>query len=59
MFTENQGQRNMDKLNKNETFIMCGDFNIYLLNVSKHKETSDLLDALYSRRLYPLITKPE
>ena len=35
---------------------ICGDFNIDLLNVSKHNITSNFLDALYSRGLFPLIT---
>lgn len=48
----------MDRLNEKKIFIMCGDFNIDLLNISKHKATSDFLDGLYSRGLYPLITRP-
>ena len=48
----------MDRLNERKTYIVCGDFNIDLLNTAKHNNTSDFLDALYSRGLYPLITKP-
>lgn len=48
----------MNGLNENKTLIICGDFNIDLLKVSAHKQTSDFLDALYSTGLYPLITKP-
>lgn len=48
----------ISRLKENKMFVVCGDFNIDLLNVSKYKTTSDFLDALYSRGLYPLITKP-
>lgn len=48
----------MKDLNANKSLILCGDFNIDLLKVSTHKQTSDFLDTLYSRGLYPLITKP-
>lgn len=48
----------MNGLNKNKTCLICGDTNIDLINVLKHKATSDFLDALYSRGFYPLITKP-
>ncbi len=27
----------MNRLTENKTFLICGDFNIHLLNVSKHK----------------------
>lgn len=45
-------------LNESKTYRICGDFNIDLLNASKHNITSDFLDSFYSRGLYPLITKP-
>ena len=48
----------MDKLNERETNIVCGDFDIDLLNVPKHNLTSKFLDASYSRGLFPLITEP-
>lgn len=48
----------MKDLNVNKSLILCGDFNIDLLKVSTHKQTSDFLDTLYNRGLYPLITKP-
>ncbi len=45
-------------LNENKVSIICGDFNINLLNVSNHTSSSDFLDLMYSRGLYPTITKP-
>lgn len=38
--------------------ILCGDYNIDLLNTKKHKATEDFTDTMYSINLYPLITKP-
>lgn len=38
-------------LNFNKSLILCGHFNIDLLKVSTHKQTSDFPDALYSRGL--------
>lgn len=43
----------MDMLRENNSIVMCGDFNIDLLNVSKHTKTSDFLDAIYSQGLPP------
>ena len=48
----------MNGLNESKTYIICGDFNIDLLNASIHKTTSDFLDSFYSTGLYPLITTP-
>lgn len=36
----------MDKLKENKTYKMCGDVDIDLLKVSKHKQRSSFLDAI-------------
>ena len=47
-------------LNKfvNKTVYVVGDFNINILNHEKHKETNDFIDLMYSKGVFPLITKP-
>ena len=47
-------------LNKfvNKTLYVVGDFNINILNHEKHKETNDFIDLMYSKGVFPLITKP-
>lgn len=35
-----------------------GDFNIDLLNPSKHRKTEDCINTLYSLSMYPTITRP-
>ena len=35
-----------------------GDFNINLLNYTKHNNTKDFLDVMFSHFLYPVITRP-
>ena len=57
MFKDNLEEL-MNKLNENKTCLICGDTNIDLINVLKHRATSDFLDTLYSRGFYPLISKP-
>lgn len=46
------------EMNENKMSIICGDFNINLLNVCNHPGSSDFLDLMYSKGLYPTITKP-
>lgn len=46
------------KVKEKKTFTMCGDFNIDLLSSPRNTSTRDFLDVVYSRGLYPLITKP-
>jgi hypothetical protein len=41
----------------NQVYIM-GDININLLNSESHLPTSEFIDMLFSRSLFPLITKP-
>lgn len=36
----------MEDLNVDKSLMICGDFNIDLLKVSTHKQTSDFLDTL-------------
>lgn len=45
-------------INENKVSIICGDFNINLLNVSNHTGSLEFLDLMYSRGLYPTITRP-
>ena len=58
LLNEFEWQHIYDKLNERKTNIISGDFNIDLLNVSKHNLTSKFLYALYRRGLFSLITKP-
>ena len=37
---------------------LCGDLNIDLLNHDKYRKTKELIDALFSLRMYPLIDRP-
>lgn len=48
----------LSKVNENKTFLVCGDFNIDLLKVTKQKSSADFLEIMYGRGLYPLIDKP-
>ena len=54
----NQLEELLNKLHENKTYFLCGDGNVDLLKVKSHKASSDFLDMLYGRGLYPLITKP-
>ncbi|KAI2647507.1 DNA-directed RNA polymerase subunit omega [Labeo rohita] len=45
-------------MNENKVSVICGDFNINLLNVSNHTSSLDFLDLMYSRGFYPTITRP-
>ncbi len=47
-----------DKGNENKVQIICGDFNIDLLNPNGNKRITDFTDSLYSKGLFPVITKP-
>ncbi len=48
----------LDKGNENKVQIICGDFNIDLLNPNGNKRITDFTDSLYSKGLFPVITKP-
>lgn len=48
----------LSKVNENKTFLVCGDFNVDLLKVTKQKSSADFLELMYGRGLYPLIDKP-
>lgn len=48
----------LDHYNENKVQIICGDFNIDLLNPNGHKKTTDFLNMVYSKGLFPVITKP-
>lgn len=41
-----------------KTIIVCGDFNIDMLNPNKHKLTENFISTIYSLNLYPKITRP-
>lgn len=41
-----------------DEFILCGDFNIDLLNIVEDENANQLLDALSTLSLLPIITKP-
>lgn len=47
-----------DKLNDKKVQIVCGDFNIDLLNPNGHKRTTDFIHTMYSNSLFPVIIKP-
>uniref|UniRef100_A0A8C7XUM2 Reverse transcriptase domain-containing protein n=1 Tax=Oryzias sinensis TaxID=183150 RepID=A0A8C7XUM2_9TELE len=42
----------------NKILYICGDFNIDLINPSKHKGTDDFISRMYGMSLYPTITRP-
>ena len=44
--------------NAKRNVIICGDYNIDLLKVKKHKLTAEFIDTMFSMNMYPLITKP-
>nr|XP_055059783.1 uncharacterized protein LOC129443303 [Misgurnus anguillicaudatus] len=48
----------LEKKNENKIQIICGDFNIDLLNPKGHKRTTDFINTMYSTGLFPVITKP-
>lgn len=41
-----------------KTIIVCGDFNIDMLNPNKHNLTENFISTIYSLNLYPKITRP-
>jgi hypothetical protein len=43
---------------ENKVLYLMGDFNINLLDIERHIQSSECLDVLYSYSLFPLITKP-
>lgn len=48
----------LEKWNENKIQIICGDFNIDLLNPKRYKRTTDFIDTMYSKGRFPVITKP-
>lgn len=44
--------------NASKTIIVCGDFNIDMLNPNNHKLTENFINTIYSLNLYPKITRP-
>ena len=57
MFNENL-EKVLCQFNEKKIYILCGDLNIDLLSAHRQASVSDYLETLYSRGLYPLITKP-
>lgn len=49
---------NMFNSNGNKTNIVCGDFNVDLLNPGGHKKTTEFINAFYNSTLFPVIAKP-
>jgi len=49
---------NMFNSNGNKTNIVCGEFNVDLLNPGGHKKTTEFINAFYNRSLFPVIAKP-
>uniref|UniRef100_A0A669C5X4 Reverse transcriptase domain-containing protein n=1 Tax=Oreochromis niloticus TaxID=8128 RepID=A0A669C5X4_ORENI len=45
-------------LNDKKVQIICGDFNIDLLNPNGHQKTTDFISTMYSNCLFPVIIKP-
>ena len=46
------------QLFQNKTIFLVGDMNINILNYANHTDTNNFVDLLYSKGMYPLITKP-
>ena len=46
------------QLFQNKTIFLVGDMHINILNYANHTDTDNLVDLLYSKGMYPLITKP-
>ena len=44
--------------NDKKVQIICGDFNIDLLNPNGHQKTTDFIHTMYSNCLFPVIIKP-
>ena len=45
--------------NENKTVSITGDFNINLLNTSKHIPSAEFIETMYSYSFFPLINKPQ
>ena len=43
---------------ENKTVYLLGDWNVNLMNHSRHTKTSEFLDVFYSNSFFPLITRP-
>ena len=48
----------VQSLDKNKTVILCGDFNINLLQINSRPAFSDYLDLLQTHNFIPTITFP-
>lgn len=48
----------MFDVNKQKVMLICGDFNLDLLNHNKHKQMDEFIDVMFSVSLCPTITKP-
>jgi hypothetical protein len=46
------------KIGNNKHIYIMGDFNINLFNSDTHSPTSQFIDSLYSKSLFPLINRP-
>ena len=44
--------------NENKSVFLLGDWNVNIMNHSKHEATSQFLDTLYSKMFFPLISRP-
>lgn len=49
---------NLFAKSEQKVLFFCGEFDINLLNQSKHSATDEFTTAMYSMGLYPMITKP-
>ena len=43
---------------ENKTVFLLGDWNLNLMNHLHHQATSDFLELLFSRMVFPMITRP-
>ena len=48
----------LGRVGSNKNIYIMGDFNINILNSESHNYTSQFVDAMYSKSLFPLINKP-
>ena len=46
------------RVNTTKVHIVCGDYNVDILNPHGHSKTQQFIDTMYSNNLFPLITKP-
>jgi len=57
-FNQHFEEHVLDKVSPGLDCVMGGDFNINLLNPHNEKQTDDFSDLMFSKSLFPLITKP-